>query len=451
MESLEEALGRFSSPVDYLRNAPTLTVPFIGVPEYSNWRSEQRAWRTSVALLDQSHHMNDLFVTGPDALQLFSDFGVNSFEGFAVGKAKQFVAVTHEGFYIGDNILFHLEDDYFNLVGQPSAIDWIQHNATQGDYDVVVDRDPPSTHRGGRPPKLFRYELQGPLALPLVERLIGEPLPPIKFFNMGRLTISGVAVRALRHGMAAQPGLELFGPWEHGDTILEAILGVGDDFDLMRVGTKAYSTANLESGWMPALVPGFFTGDAMAAFRRWLPSSSVGSLGGSFYSPEITDYYVTPFDLGYGKIVSFDHDYVGRDSLKELSARPAREKVTLVWESNHLERAIGSSLRSDGVPTKYVELPKARYAMHQYDMVTANDRLIGFSSDCGYIANERSFVSLATVDSEFAEPGRLVTVVWGEEPNSTKPSVEPHQQIEIEATVAPAPLPSFARTAYRSA
>lgn len=451
MESVQQALDRADGAVDLLRNAPVASVPFHGAPEHSNWQTEQRAWRESVALLDQSHHMNDLFISGPDALRVFRDFGVNTFENFEVGKAKHLVTVNTDGDFIGDNILFHLDEDRFNLVGQPFSVNWIQFNATAGDYDVEVDRDPPTPFREpGLPPRLFRYELQGPNALTLVERLIEGPVPDVRFFSMAWLTIAGVQVRALRHGMAAQPGFELFGPWEHGDAVLEAILAVGDEFDLRRVGTKAYSTANLESGWMPALVPAVYTGDTMAAFREWLPASAVGSLGGSFYSPDITDYYVSPYDLGYGRVIAFDHDFYGRDGLEARAGEPSRAKVTLVWDEGDLERTIGASLRAEGAPAKFMEFPKARYSTHQYDMVMVGDEMVGFSSDCGYIANERCFVSLATVDAVFADPGTEVVVVWGEKPNSSKPAVEPHAQVEVRATVAPAPLPSFARTTYRA-
>ena len=30
--------------------------------EFSNWRDEQRAWRETCALFDQSHHMTDLTI-----------------------------------------------------------------------------------------------------------------------------------------------------------------------------------------------------------------------------------------------------------------------------------------------------------------------------------------------------------------------------------------------------
>jgi hypothetical protein len=42
-----------------------------------------------------------------------------------------------------------------------------------------------------------------------------------------------------------------------------------------------------------------------------------------------------------------------------------------------------------------------------------------------------------------------VTVLWGEQPNSAKPTVEEHRQVEIRATVAPAPFVDFARENYR--
>ena len=80
-----------------------------------------------------------------------------------------------------------------------------------------------------------------------------------------------------------------------------------------------------------------------------------------------------------------------------------------------------------GPGAKYLELPKARYALHQQDKVLAGGEQVGVSLDCGYIANERAMVSLATVDVAHSEPGTEVVVLWGEEPNSAKPQVEPHR------------------------
>jgi vanillate/3-O-methylgallate O-demethylase len=453
-ESLAAAIARAGSPVDLLRNSATRAHTFPIAPEFTNWRSEQRAWATTCALLDQSHHMTDLFVEGPDALRLFSDLGVNTFANFGVNRAKQYVAVNAGGHLIGDAILFHLEEELFDLVGHPMVIDWVQFHLDTGDYKATGERDDNSAIRSG-PPTLYRYELQGPTAAAVIERATGAPLPATKFFHMAAFTIAGHRVRGLRHGMAGQPGFELFGPWAEGAAVLAALLEAGKDHGLVRAGAKAYSTANLESGWVPAPLPAIFSDDdpRERAYREWLPATAVGSLGGSVASTDIRDHYLTPYDIGYDRHIRFDHDFVGRAALERMAAQlqetaPPRRKVTLVWNADDVAAAIGSLLRP-GPGAKHLELPKARYALHQQDKVLVGDEQVGVSLDCGYIANERAMVSLATVDVAHAAPGTEVVVLWGEEPNSAKPQVEEHRLWQIRATVAPVPYVQFARDEYR--
>lgn len=432
-----------------LRNTPAAPHTFPVAAEFTNWRSEQAAWRDSCALLDQSHHMTDLYIAGPDAGRLLADLGVNSFKNFGPSKAKQYVAANDEGQLIGDAVLFHLDEGHYDLVGHWMVLDWVQYHLEAGGYDATTVRDDNSHVRTAAPPLAYRYELQGPTAGPLMEKATGGPLPAARFFGMSSFTIAGRAVRGLRHGMAGQPGFELFGPWADGAAVLDALLTAGADFGLARVGSKAYSTANLESGWIPAPLPAIFSGDRLEGYRRWLPVTEAGSLGGSMDSPDITDYYVTPYDVGYGRVVSFDHDFTGRAALEQIAREPRRTKVTLVWNSDDVTAAVGS-LYEPGLPVKYIDMPKARYATHQSDKVLRNGKLVGISMDAGYLANEHAMVSLATIDVEYSGPGTQVTVVWGENPNSAKPAVEPHRQAEIRATVAPVPYAQFARESYRA-
>ncbi|HRO30718.1 MULTISPECIES: aminomethyl transferase family protein [Micrococcaceae] len=448
-ESAAQAIARVGSPVEMLRNAQSRPTIFPVTPEFSNWRSEQLAWRDSVALLDQSHHMTDLFISGPDALRLLSDTGVNSFATFGVDKAKQFVAVNHEGYLIGDAILFHLEEDRFDLVGWFMVLDWVQYIGETGDYDVTFERDANSLMRTpGQDPALYRYEVQGPRALDLMEKVTGAPVPKTRFFHMTTFTIAGVEVRSLRHGMAGQPGFELFGPWAEGQRVRKALIEAGAEFDLVPVGAKAYSSANLESAWVPSPLPAIFTGQGMDAYLDWLPAARTGSLAGSATSEDIEDYYLTPYDLGYGRSVAFDHDFIGRRALERLAQEPQRTKVTLVWNPEDVAAA-QRSLYEPGTPAKYIDFPKARYGVYQVDRVLAGGADIGISHDAGYITGEQVFVSLASVEASHAEPGTEVSVMWGEEPNSAKPTVERHRQVQIRATVYPAPYSSYAREDYR--
>ena len=213
--SLEEAIQAAGGPVELARNSQIGPYVYPKVPgEFSNWRDEQVAWATTCALFDQSHHMTEIYVQGPDTIRLFSDLGVNSFANFQVNKAKQFVAVNHDGYVIGDAILFHLDTDSVVLVGRPSAHNWVQYHAETGDYDVTVVRDERTAVNPTGRRKVYRFQVQGPNAMQVMEKATGGPLPEIKFFNMGELMLGGHRVRALHHGMSGAPGLELFGPWE---------------------------------------------------------------------------------------------------------------------------------------------------------------------------------------------------------------------------------------------
>ena len=93
--SLEDAIQAAGSAVELARNSQIGPYVYPAVPpEFTNWRDEQVAWRETTALFDQSHHMTDLYLEGPDVIRLLSDLGVNTFANAAVDKAKQFVAAT---------------------------------------------------------------------------------------------------------------------------------------------------------------------------------------------------------------------------------------------------------------------------------------------------------------------------------------------------------------------
>jgi glycine cleavage system aminomethyltransferase T len=454
-QSLEDVLRAAGTPVELLRNSKIGPYVYPVVPpEFTNWRDEQRAWQQTCVLFNQSFHMTDMYIEGPGAMQLLSDLGINSFKNFGPNKAKQFVACSYDGYVIGDAVLFCLDENYFNLVGRPSVHNWVQYHCETGDYDASVERDERSVVRQGPPVrKVYRYQVQGPAAPGVMEKVTGKAVPDTKFFQMTAFTIAGREVRALRHGMVGQPGWELFGPWEDADYVRAAIVEAGEEFGLRQVGSRAYSSNTLESGWIPSPLPAVYTGEKMSAYRQWLPAKgyeATASLGGSFYSKDIEDYYLTPYDLGYGSMVKFDHDFVGREALQQIAQKPARRKVTLAWNGDDVAAAFRSLFTPGGEAAKYIDMPSAVYSTLPYDKVLKNGALAGVSTWAGYSWNERSMLSLAMMDGEHAEIGTEVTVVWGEEGGgSSKPTVERHKQVEIRATIGPVPYAEVARTAYR--
>ena len=346
-KNLESVLKAAGNPVTMLRNSQIGAYVYpVVAPEFTNWRDEQRAWRETCVLFDQSHHMVDLFIEGKDGLKLLSHLAVNTFSNFPVNRAKQFVPCSYDGYIIGDGILFHLEEGKYVFVGRAPTANWIQFHGETGGFDVQIVKDDRSPSRPmGKPVmrKHYRYQIQGPNAEKVIQKLNGGPFADIKFFHMDYIKIKGRKVRALRHGMAGAPGLEIWGPYAEGDEIKDAIMEAGREFGIAQVGARAYATNTLESGWIPSPLPAVYTGEKMKKYREWLPGNSyeaTGSIGGSFVSDNIEDYYVTPYELGYGPFVKFDHDFIGREALERECQGAAPQEGDVRLERRRRDQGI---------------------------------------------------------------------------------------------------------------
>ena len=452
-QSLTSLLAEHSDIVHFLRNQQAGPNVYPGVPaEYSNWRDEQRAWAETCVLFNQSYHMAELMVEGPGAFDFLNALGINSFKGFVPGKAKQFVPVTPDGYVIGDVILFYLAENQFNLVGRAPTLNWLMFHA-QGREGVIVTYDERTAVRPDPENRRhYRFQIQGPNSAGVIADATGAPAPDLKFFNMCWMEIAGKHVRALRHGMAGQPGYELMGPWADGPAVHAALVAAGANHGMKLVGGRTYSSNTIESGWIPSPLPAIYSGEALKPYRDWLTTNhyeAKASIGGSFVSDAIEDYYLTPWDLGYGPFVKFDHDFIGRAALEAKAAGPHRTKVTLALDDASVSEAIYGQFGKDGLRPKYMEFPSAVYSMHPFDRVEKDGRLVGLSTWISYTTNEGKMLTLAMVDEAFATPGTEVDFIWGEPDGGTsKPTVEKHRQIKIRAVVAPVPYSEVARTSY---
>ena len=458
MPSLSDAMKSHSNPVDMLRNSKIgMYVYPVVAPEYTNWRDEQAAWRHSAVLFDQTHHMDELIVEGPDAEAFLSHVGINSFSNFDLNRAKHFVPVTPAGHVIGDMIIFRERNDKFILVGRAPTANWTKFQAAVGQWKVRLLHDPRSDSRpdGERVLRThYRFQIQGPDAPKIFEKINGGPVPDIKFFHVDWINVGGRKVQALRHGMAGAPGLEIWGPYADKHYIQSTILQAARDIgvDLRQVGSRAYSTNTLESGWIPSPLPGIYTGDGMMAeYRDWLGVDSyeaVGSIGGSFVSDNIEDYYVNPFELGYGFYIGWKKDdFIGKAALEKIKAAGnSRKKATLEFNQEDVMKVIASGLE-DGTPYKWLDFPQPNYASSSADMLMQGEKMVGMSMFNGYSWNERCFLSLGVVDQS-VEVGDILTLKWGEPTETQKTSTEKHKQTDIRVRVSPTPYAKEARENY---
>jgi glycine cleavage system aminomethyltransferase T len=156
-------------------------------------------------------------------------------------------------------------------------------------------------------------------------------------------------------------------------------------------------------------------------------------ISGSFRSHRIEDYYVTPWDFGYGRSIKFDHDFVGRAALERIAKKPPRRKVWLVWNREDTARVIASSQLDGDDRAKPLIIP---INMFTYDQVLVGDRRVGLAFVHGYTVNLGFWVSLATVDSNIAD-GTEVELLWGEpDGGASNPFLPSHKQTKIRATIS---------------
>jgi vanillate/3-O-methylgallate O-demethylase len=459
MTSLSTKMKQYSNPVQMLRNSKAgMYVYPVVTPEFRNWRTEQEAWRSGAVLFDQTHHMDEVIVEGPQATEFLSHHGINSFANFELNRAKHFVPVTPNGHVIGDHIIFREREDKYVLVGRAPTSNWLMFCAATGKWNVRIRHDPRSTSRpeGERVIREhYRFQIQGPLAPKIFEQMNGGPIPDIKFFHVDWINIGSKKVQALRHGMSGAPGLEVWGPYADKhyiqSVILEAAAKVG--VDLVQCGSRAYSTNTLESGWIPSPLPGIYTGEGiMSEYRDWLGADmyeAAGAIGGSFVSENIEDYYVNPFELGYDFYIGWKKDdFIGKSALEAIKATGAkRKKVTFEWNRDDVLKVIASAFE-DGTPYKWIDFPQPNYASSSADMVLdAEGQMVGMSMFNGYSWNERSMLSLGVVNSNVAV-GDVLTLKWGEPDDTEKTSKELHKQAEIRVRVAPTPYSKEARENY---
>lgn len=443
--SFQQQLDSFGSPLEALTQPVRPGNIFPYPIEHSNWRDEQRAWVDTAVLFNQSWHMNDLFISGPDAIRLLSETSANSYKSFRAGRAKQYLALAEDGYVIGDAIVFGLSEDLFAVVnGAPAAINWLMFQAETQNYDVNIELDPAKVFsgEGTTPKRLFRYELEGPNAQKILQKAAGREFEPIKFFRMGEIEIGGHTVRALNHTMAAAPGdentgLELFGAEENHAAFLDAILEAGDEFGLRRGGALAYGSAVTESGWIALPVPAVYSSEAMRSFREWLPDDSALAYAymknGSFRPSTIDGYYMTPWDLGYGHMIKFDHDFIGRNALEKMVDEKHGQKVWLVWEPEDVSRVVIASELGD--PHQLRPLDPVKGTFQHSDEVLVDGNAVGLTHMHGYTVNV-GWASVATVKEEVAVEGAQVDIRYGDHDNgAASPYVPDHSITIIRATV----------------
>jgi vanillate/3-O-methylgallate O-demethylase len=395
----------------------------FGQPEYTDWLDESLSWKSTCYIGDWSFLWQHR-ITGPDALTMLGDITVNSFASFEYGRSKHAIHTDRDGKVIHEGVLTRFGDQEFMLHGRSGF--WARHYLSQTDYDAKIEQD-----------NWFVLQVSGPTSVKVLEKASGRSrLRETGFMRINDLTVAGHEIWALRQGMAGEIGFELQGPMAHKQDVYDAIVEAGQEFGIRKLGGRTTMINHLEACF-PTIatdyIPAIFTDD-MAAYRAEFTASmpafaQAAYIAGSYDGSDISEYYRSPVELGWGRNIAFDHDFLGRDALEAEKAAPRRVMRTLEWNGEDVADVFASLLRpGDHYP--FMDMPRDQRGFMWADQVTAGDDLVGVATSRGYSYTYRRMLSLCTIDVARSEPGTEVVVHWGE-PGG------PHKAIR--ATVAPAP------------
>ena len=393
-----------------------------GLAEYTDWIDESMSWKDNCSIGDWSFLWQRRY-KGRDVLRLFSDFSVNSFARFDIGQSKHVIHTTRHGKVIAEGILTRLAEDEVRLFGRGTF--WIDYQLKRGPYAVE------SIAEEG-----YNFQVAGPKAASVMEKLVGDSIRDIKFMRNGDCVIAGHRVVALRQGMSGEPGWELQGPAGDASDVYDAVIEAGAEFGIRKLGGRAAFINHLEACF-PTIVTDYLPAifdeelkDYLAEFKAGLPSfASTFNIAGSYVADDVSAWYRSPVELGWGKNIKFDHDFLGRDALEAELASPRRVIRTLVWNCDDVID-VYASLYRQGEPFHVMEMPRDQRGFMYADRVEVDGNVVGVSTSRGYSYYFREMLSLCVVDVAHGVVGTELTVIWGE---------PGHAQKSIRATIAPAP------------
>jgi vanillate/3-O-methylgallate O-demethylase len=409
--------------------------------EYAGWRTESMAWKEGCALFAGIYPVQrGARITGPGVLDLLSYATSSSYDRFAVGKMKHTTVCDDEGRIITHGMVLRLGEKEFQT---HTLTPQLNHAAATGRFDVTF-RDTTLAE--------FNFQCTGPRTLELLERASGDCLHDLPFMGHRSSAIDGKPVRIYRMGMAGGLGYEVHGRIEDAQALYGILLEAGKPFGLERMGWLSYAAQLCEAGYPQQMFSFLSSGTFDPKFLGFLrglgmntdlwPGSPVLA-GSSGTDPK--KRYRTPFEVGWSRSVSFQHEFRGKAALEREAAEPRRRIFTLIWNEDDVMDVYRSLFRQGEVPYRWMDLPidpafrtsKAGGRQYQDDVVRAG-ALIGSSTARVYSLSTRAMISTGCIDVAHAQEGSEVAVLWGEPAD---------RQREIRAVVARYPhlsLPSNA-------
>jgi glycine cleavage system aminomethyltransferase T len=413
---LSEAVFGVPSGVPYNPEYPLWAVGAVAKPwDFNGWKPESLSWKNGCYIHGGLSGPGQVRYRGPEVIKFLEHVFVNNFSRFKVGVAKHAIACNEEGLVAGHGVLQRLSEDEFQIFVHGL---WgpFQHSITNFDVEQSIENN-------------YLFQVAGPKCIDVLRAVTGEDLSDIAFLRFKQVMVAGRKCEIMRIGMAGALAYELHGPIADGPDVYNAVLAAGQAHGIEQLGWKTYYVNHVEAGFPQQIwtfLPATYGNPDFARFASTAPTYRVGPskplMCGSVDPADMRARYRTPQEVGWGRSVVFDHEFIGRPALEREMASPKRTIVTLEWNDDDVLDVFASHFRP-GPEFKIFEFPVTPHHMGiigHADHVVKGGRDVGIASGVAYSYHFRKILSHCTIDIDQAEIGNEVIVRWGDHGGAIK-------------------------------
>lgn len=385
------------------------------------------------AWLGTSLNMSPVYdVTGPDAAKLLTSICVNRDFSKTTEKGTRHAIICNEkGLMLADGVAYKINDNVFRTYWLAPVL---AYYVDKSDLDVsgayVTEEEE------------YFFQLDGPKSLEILEDACQCDIHDLKFAQHKLVDIDGSKMRIIRLGMSGALGYELHGPAEDMDMIYSKLKESGKKFGMRQLGSRHYCVNHTQAGYPNQSIhfqfPLLESGESLKKYidenAKIHPNPFIYNHIGGSCSDDRSNFYVTPFDVGWGFLVKFDHDFIGREALEKIADNPPNVPVTLEWNADDVGDIFASQFRGAEVePFDEIDTPWdgsdtiVNMIVYGMDKVFAQDTLIGRSAGRIHDYYHRRMITIGYLKKEFAIEGNEVTILFG------SPG---HPQKKVRATIS---------------
>lgn len=208
--------------------------------QYTSLMEEHETVRTKAGLFDVSH-MGEIWIEGPQALELVQLLSSNDASKLALGQIHYAGLLTENGCFVDDMLVHKMAEDRFLLVVNASNTDkdfaWVQKWAPR--FDAQVTNASPVT---------AQIALQGPKSLEILQPLVPDAdLGAVKYYWFTYGTVVGERCLIARTGYTGEDGYEVYLSPEKAPGLWRLLLDKGKAHGLQPIGLGARDTLRLEA------------------------------------------------------------------------------------------------------------------------------------------------------------------------------------------------------------